>query len=388
MKKLILLGLSLMINSLVFSQEKDQPTAYFQFAGYAKADALFSIYYNGQPEIESPIKDIHLPSAIPIGANRTTYDTYFHAKESRFNFEVGGKIKGKTIRAFIELDFLLSKAGDERVSNSYNPRLREFYIEYDKIIIGQTWSNFMILILPDDLDFAGAAEGIIFNRQPQVRLTFGTWRFSLENPEFFLTPNGGGAFIASSGGVPDITIRKDFNGDWGTMSIAAIGRGVRLWDNQGERHLSTGYGLTIGTKLFIGERDDLRIMATTGNGLGRYAAIGFINAGALDTNNNIDLISSMNGYISYLHYWSENWKSSVNVSGFMAQNNASLGGSDQNRNAWSASANLLYQVSPELLFGGEVMYGYRDQESTTSGSFLRFQFSAKYSFNYKASLSK
>jgi hypothetical protein len=376
-----------LLPATIFAQETT-PTTYFQFAGYAKADALFTTYYNGQPAAESPIKDIHLPSAIPIGPARTTYDTYFHVKESRFNFEVGGKIKDKPIRAFVELDFLLSKAGDERVSNSYNPRLREFYIEYDKLIVGQTWSNFMILIIPEDLDFAGAAEGIIFNRQPQIRLTLGSWRFSIENPEFFLTPNGGGAFVASSGGIPDITLRKDFAGNWGSLSIAAIGRGVRLWDNNGERHLSTGFGITIGSKINIGQRDDLRIMATAGQGLGRYAAIGFVNAGVLDTNSDIELIGSLNGYISLLHYWSDNWKSSINVSAFTAQNNTVLGGLDQNRSAWSASCNLIYQLSPELLFGGEAMYGYRDQENGLSGSFMRLQFSAKYSFRYKSSISK
>jgi len=383
MYKLLILPL-LFIHVYVIAQTEENPTVYFNFGGYAKADFLFTQYNNGAPPPESPIKDIHLPSAIPIGNGIQTYDTYFHVKESRFNFDVGTTIKSKPIRIFIELDFLLSKAGDEKISNSYNPRLREFYIEYDKVIIGQTWSNFMILIIPEDLDFAGAAEGIVFNRQPQIRVTLGTWQFSLENPESFLTPFQGGAPVASSGGFPDITARKNFKGDWGTVSIAAIGRGIRLYDAQGDRHLSTGYGLTTGGKINIGQRDDLRLMYTAGYGLGRYIAIGFISAGTLDTADDIHLTSSMNFYISYLHYWSDHWKSSVNISVLDSYKDTALSGEDVNKSAWSVSGNLLYNVTPELMFGGEAMYGYRDQESGVNGAFTRVQLSAKYSFNFRS----
>lgn len=386
MKKIILLFWCL-APALVFAQE-NSPTSYFQVGGYAKADGIFSIYYNGDPGPESPIKDIHLPSAIPIGNGNRIYDTYFHVKESRFNFDLGGTIKGKPIRAFVELDFLLSKAGDERVSNSYNPRLREFYIEYDNLIIGQTWSNFMILIIPEDLDFAGAAEGIVFNRQPQIKLTLGTWQFSLENPEAFLTPNGGGAYLQSSGSFPDATARKNFSGEWGTASVAGIVRTIRIWDAQGENHITPGFGISAGSRLNIGSRDDLRFMVTGGSGLGRYVALGFINAGILEQNSDIKLIPSFNAYVSYLHYWTENWKSSVNISGFTSSNDTGLSGVDVNKSAFSVSGNLIYQVTPELMFGGEAMYGYRNQESDVSGAFLRFQFSAKYSFKFRSELAK
>lgn len=389
MIKQLLIWTLIFIQTLVFAQtEQSKLEVYFKFGGYAKADFLFSQYNNGSVAVGSPLQDIHLPSAIPIGNGIQTYDTYFHVKESRFNFDVGSTIKNKPIRVFMELDFLLSKAGDEKISNSYNPRLREFYIEFDKIIIGQTWSNFMILIIPEDLDFAGAAEGIVFNRQPQVRITFGTWQFSLENPESFLTPYQGGTPMVSSGGFPDITARKNFKGDWGTVSIAGIGRGVRIYDAQGDRHLSTAYGITVGGKIKIGKRDDLRLMYTAGYGLGRYIAIGFIPAGTLDATNKIDLVSSMNYYVSYLHHWGDHWMSSVNISVLESDRDTALSGIDVNKSAWSASGNLIYNVTPELYFGGEVMYGYRDQESGVNGSFTRVQLSAKYKFNFRTVMYK
>ena len=43
------------------------------------------------------------------------------------------------------------------------------------------------MIIPEDLDFAGAAEGIVFIRQPQVRFSWNKWQFALENPETVVT---------------------------------------------------------------------------------------------------------------------------------------------------------------------------------------------------------
>jgi hypothetical protein len=48
----------------------------------------------------------------------------------------------------------------------------------------------MTVIFPDDLDFGGAAEAIVFNRQSQVRYSTNDWRFALELPETTITPNG------------------------------------------------------------------------------------------------------------------------------------------------------------------------------------------------------
>ena len=61
---------------------------------------------------------------------------------------------------------------------------------YANWLFGQTWTTFQILDLPEDLDFAGAADGIIFNRQPLIRYTMGDWQFAVENAETTLDPNG------------------------------------------------------------------------------------------------------------------------------------------------------------------------------------------------------
>ncbi len=354
----------------------------FKFGGFVKLDMMVTNFNDGEPGPESPIKDIHLPGSIPVGEDITDYDTHMHVKESRFSMDVGSKVLGKPIHGFVEMDFLLSKAGDERVSNSYNPRLRHFYFEYGKFLFGQTWSTFMIVTLPDDLDFSGAGEGIVFNRQPQLRFTSGNWQASLENPETTYTPYQGGDFRTSSGGVPDVTLRRNFRSSRVDLSIAGIMRNPRFYDDQNERHGVLGFGVTGGGKIKVGKKDDIRFVATYGNGLGRYVAFQFVTAAVPDEDNDLTTINSYNGYIAYLHYWNDRFRSSVNGSYFMAENDTELTGDEVNKTAFSVSANLIYQPAPEFLMGIEMMYGYRELENEVNGDFTRLQLSAKYLFNY------
>ena len=365
------------------NEEKEKPKTTFKFGGFVKLDMLVTDFDDGEPGIESPVRDIHLPGEIPVGGSKEDFDTHLHVKESRFNLAVESEVLGKPISGLVEMDFLLSKAGDERVSNSYNPRLRHFYFEYGKFLFGQTWSTFMIVILPEDLDFSGASEGIVFNRQPQVRFTTGDWQFSLENPEATFTPYQGGSFETSSGGMPDAVVRKNFNTERNTFSISAIGRNPRFFDEEGKRHDVYGFGVTGGGKIMVGQRDDIRFVATYGHGLGRYLAFGFLTAAVPDADNELTTINAYSGYLAYLHHWNNKWKSSVNGSFLMGENDDELTGDEVNKSAFSGSANLIYQPTPALMMGVEFMYAYRELENEVNGDFTRIQFSARYSFGYK-----
>jgi DcaP outer membrane protein len=383
MKKLTwtILGLCIALGTAIAQESATEKKTTFSFGGFAKLDFMSTSFNNGAPGLDSPIRDIHLPSVIPIGGNRT-FDTHFHVKESRFNFDLNTELNGKKVHTYIELDFLLSKQGDQRVSNSYSPRIRHFYFTYGKWTFGQTWSNFMNVIIPDDLDFAGAAEGIVFNRQPQVRYSTNNWHFALELPETTITPNGGGAFITSSGGIPDMTVRRTFSGDWGNMGVSVIARELRYYEANGDRHGTMGFGLSTGAKLNVGEKDDFRISATYGNGLGRYLALAFLNGAVIRDDLDLETINSFNGYASYLHHWNDKWRTSVNYSFLSADNNAVYTGQEANKGAMSLSANIINSPAPQLMFGVEMMYGYRELEGGTKGDFYRLQFSAKYSFKY------
>ena len=245
-------------------EEADDRKTTFKFGGYVKADFLNTWYNNGDVASESPMRDIHLPSQIPIGSIDRNYDLDFHIKESRINFDVRTKLFGKEIQGFVEMDFLLSDQGDEKVTNSFNPRLRHFYFEWNGMLIGQTWSTFMMVVLPDEIDFSGAMDGLVFVRQPQFRYMYKNWWFALENPETTVNKFSSAAVTVTESEVfPDVIVRRNFEGDWGNWGLAGI---YRMLHTKDSLHQTTpGYGITTGGKLYVGDRgDDFRIVATAG----------------------------------------------------------------------------------------------------------------------------
>ena len=159
----------------------------------------------------------------------------------------------KEIHGFVELDFLLSGQGNERVSNSFVPRLRHFYFEWGNLLIGQTWSTFMIVVVPDDLDFAGAAEGLVFNRQPQIRYTYRDWQFAIENPETTLMAYQDPTIIETEKEiVPDIIVRRNFKLKRGFIGVSLLNR-VLSGKTEDDNELKTEYafGLSAGGKVFV-----------------------------------------------------------------------------------------------------------------------------------------
>ncbi len=365
----------------------------FSYGGFVKLDALSTYYRNGVVSLGNPMRDIHLPSQIPVGERDENYNLDFHVKESRFHFQTLTLADKHSLRVFLEMDFLLASQGNEKVSNSFNPRLRHIFFEYDNWLFGQTWSTFMILVLPEDLDFSGAGEGIVFCRQPQVRLSAGDWKISLENPETAVSinsENGAIGQVTNASRLPDLVVRRDFAGDWGTLGISLLGRelhfeGTSVFDEtQSVDDSEFGYGLSMGTKIKIGKRDKFLLQMTAGRGLGRYAALNFVNSSALDEDGRLHATDLVCGFIGYQHWWNDKLRTSINVSAFMADNPGEVTGGKVNSEAQSCSINLLCSPIPKLTLGAEAMYGRRELEDGTDGDFGRLQISMRYDFGYSS----
>jgi predicted porin len=357
----------------------------FDFKGYIKMDALSTYYRSGDVAPESPLRDFHFPGAIPTGGTNENYDLDFHAKESRFAFETNTDVgDDRSVKAFLEFDFLLSPAGDERVSNSWNPRLRHVYMAYDNWLFGQTWSTFMVVLIPEDLDFAGAAEGIVFIRQPQIRYSWNKWQFAIENPETVVTGYQSGERISTeSGRVPDLVARRNFSGDRGTLGVSAIARFLHYQDPGADiNDQAFGFGFTGGGELKVGEKDAVKAQLTVGRGLGRYVGLNFVNSAVLDADDDLETIGQVAGFVDYRHWWTDKLRSSANLSLCFADNDAALTGPDVNQAAQSISVNLLYSPRPPLTFGVEYMHAQRELEGGSDGTMDRLQFSARYAFGY------
>ncbi|MFV7783521.1 DcaP family trimeric outer membrane transporter [Shewanella marisflavi] len=351
----------------------------FKFGGYVKADVMFSDYSNGAPDSGNLSRQFYVPGTIYGTPGNGEQVVDFQARESRFNFKTVTDLDGHKLTGFIELDFMTHTDGNERVSNSYSPRIRHAFVSFDNWTVGQTWTTFQNPgALPENLDFVGAADGTPFVRQTQVRYTNGGFQFALENPETTVTPNGGGGRITSgSGMVPDFVVRYNFNTQGGSkFTLAGLARQLNL--EKGDIDSQTmGYGVSFTGVIPIGD-DDFKLSATAGDGMGRYMALNYANAGVLDADGDIDTISSYGGFASYRHWWNDKWRSSFTLSGFKADNDVALTGGLVNEESYSGYINLLYSPVKPMTVGVEYMYAENTKQNGDKGELNRVIFSVKY----------
>ena len=355
----------------------------FTYGGYIKLDTMWSDYSAGASAGTSVGRDFYVPSTLTVGDDDSS-DAVFdmHARQSRFNFGTSTLLdNGKKINSKIEIDFLASAAGgNERVSNSFAPRIRHAFITYDGWLFGQTWSNFQnVGALPETLDFVGPAEGTVFVRQAQIKYTTGAWSFSLENPESTITTTGGARVATDDASLPDFTARYTHKADWGNLVVTALARQL-TYKVGGIDADETSFGVSASGMFKVGD-DYIKFMLTQGKGLGRYVGLNVAH-GAVLNGDELDAIDSTSGFVAYQHKWSSQWRSTFLYSFFSADNNTdllSISG-DPTESTQSYSANILYSPVKRLTFGAELKHAERETQSGIDGDLDRLQFSVKYAF--------
>ncbi|MDX1677194.1 DcaP family trimeric outer membrane transporter [Arsukibacterium sp.] len=351
------------------------------FGGYVKLDAMYTDSSDGQ--IATGIgRDFYIPSLTPVGGadEGGTFD--FHARQSRFFFKTNTKLdNGKTLGGHIELDFMATSGGDERITNSYSPRLRQAFITYDGWLFGQTWSTFMDLnALPDTLDFIGNTDAMPFVRQAQIRYTSGNFQIAIENPETTVTPFGGGARITTDdNATPDLVFKYAQKTQWGSWSVSALVRQL-AYETATIDTTTSAFGLSATAKIMLANNNDIRMTATTGSGVGRYIGLNTANGGVLDANNELEAIDSSAFAIAYRHNWNSQWRSNLVYSVLSVDNDLGLTGAGVTKTTSSWTTNLIYQAAKKLMFGVEYKLANREAESGLDGDMHRLQFSAKYDF--------
>lgn len=356
----------------------------WDFSGYIKLDAFMSDYQDGTAPSSGYIgRQFYIPSTTPVGGTGDDVVTDFHARQSRFFFDVRQDLdNGETIKARIELDFMTVPVGDERITNSYAPRLRQAYFTYGNWLVGQAWSNFQNLsILPESVDFIGATDGIIFARQPQVRYSQGGFSVSVENPETTITPFGGGARITSSDGVvPDVTAKYTGKSGNFSYSLAGIVRQLAFdVDSDGNDETATGYGVSLGAKWQLGEHD-IRASYQTGSGLGRYLGLNTYNGAVIDANGELEAIDASGLTLAYRHVWSSKFRSNFVYSRGWADNDVALTGNAVTEFTQRLGTNLMYSPASNLTFGVELSRATRENEAGLDGDLTRLHFMAMYTF--------
>ena len=350
-----------------------------KIGGYVKLDAMWSDFGDGSPPTNIA-RDFYVPSQTPVGG--TSENTVFdmHARQTRINFGTETTMGEHKLKSFIEIDFMVVEppGADERISNSFSPRMRHAFLEYDNWLFGQTWTTFMnVGALPESVDFIGNTDGMIFVRQPQIRYTRGPWQFAVENPE--TTVSDGGTVIADDNEWPDFVAR--YNLKSGDLSVVLAGLLRQLTYNDGGAidDSEMGWGISVTGKLML-NKDDVRFGVNTGGGLGRYIGLNVANGAIVDASNQLEAIDSLGLFASFRHHWNEKYRSNFIYSQIDIDNNVTLSGGGATKKTWSARANLMFDWATNLTLGGEVALANRELENGQDGDLTRFQFMAMYKF--------
>ena len=356
-----------------------EPT--FYYGGYVKTDVISSSFSDGEVAGNSIGRDFFVPSTIPVGGGESSHVLDIHARQTRFHFGTRHSIDGAPLTTYIEFDFLTTPGGDERVSNSFTPRMRHAYVTWKNWLIGQTWNTFMdVATLPESVDFIGPSGGTSFGREPMIRYSRGGFAIAVENPESTITPLGGGRLTTSDNTLPELAARYTWKSDRGHLQLGGMLRQIAIDDQaSGLDATTTGWGLSLSGKLMLG-RDDLRFMVHGGEGLGRQVGLNFANGAALTDQGDLEAIPTLGGFVAFRHLWSERWRSNVAIGYIEVDNPVEFTGTGVNESSWSGQINLLYNPIPALSFGIEYLMAERELESGLDGRLDRIQFMTRYSF--------
>ena len=315
------------------------------------------------------------------------------AKRSRLNWDMRLDSSVGQFRAFVEGDF----AGD--AGNSDVLRLRHAYGQYNRFLLGQSWSTLMDnAATPEDVDFEGLNAQINV-RQPELRWTKGLgnnrpFALGMEDPSPSIT---GGTGVSR---FPDTIATISRARDWGHLQLGVIARnivGIPV-DEQGneitDESVSVfGWGLTFSGKIAVkkwGPRDNFMFQLNVGDGLGRYindlGTVGGFDAIFDPDDQDLDTITVFGGYTAFQHWWKRNplglFKAmrSTLVYGYVLVDQLDSMPGNFYRSTQRATANWLWSPIAQIDLGVEFLWGSRTNQDRQRATARQFQFVATFRF--------
>lgn len=370
------------------------------FGGFVKGDANYSSIGMGGDKIGNQNLVI---AQIPVGDNRLGEDskTTFYAKESRFWLKSFTPSAWGDINTFLEVDFL----GAQEVSN-YTPRLRHAYGSIGNFLAGFTWTTFLnVAAIPETLDPAGSIGELLNLRQPLVRWTqpFSVagapleFQAAVESPKSRLWADPSlkestDAFNFTNPNdehYPDLLARLNYNPDWGSLSLAAMGRQIRYTkQGAGREQEAWGGAASLTGRINTFGLDNVRFMLGYGDVYGRYAAFNAFEDAALDASGRLQLVKVYSATLAYQHWWDKAWRSTL-AYGYTAADQpefvrqaVNLNGTiaEMTQRGQSAHINLLWSPWLTTTFGLEYFYALRERADGQTGDLHRVQFSSRFNF--------
>lgn len=359
--------------------------------GYAKlmmnydTDGTHTAPYNG---------DLFCHYSIPVDGTRyaETDDLDLTARESRLFVTTSKETKYGTLTSKIEGDFFADINSDGPTwSNSHGFRIRHAYVKLqngkNSVLTGQTWTNFMDFAssMPT-MDFS-ADPGNPFVRQAQIKYQYDirpghNLSVSLENPTIGLCAAGPNVYAdcgaATQDKVPDMIVKYFYANDTFTFAPRAV---MRRFEIDGDSKF--GYGVAAGASMKIGNGHKIVMNAMYGDGIGRYAGLGFNTGAGLDANGEVDTFKyeSITGGVQF----KATDKLLVTVgAGYARQDSdeydeGTLGGA-ATKHTLGLHSYVYYNLTKELQYAVGVTYGKIEIQDGREGDMTRYQAYVKYSF--------
>lgn len=316
-------------------------------------------------------------SRIPLEGAHNNAQMKMSARDSRLWVKSRTPTEYGALRTLVEIDFWGSD-GNEKNVNAHNPRLRHAYLQIGGLTAGQTNSAFNAFVTVDTISFI---INDTFVRQPLIRLSFENetlgYDLSFEQPETTLVDKNGAMLTPQDDVVPDIIARVRYYPAWGEAALAVMGRFIAqdhtsLSDatQTTKKDSALGYGVNLSAKIKTFDRDDIRLDAQYGKGMGRYLAYDAYGAGFIDDTGEIALQESFGWHVGYRHYWAKTWRSTLAWAYARTKNDDRIVVSDRdavNKSASSLQANLFWDAVPNGLVGVEFAKGKREVFSGKKG---------------------
>ncbi|MAA65857.1 MAG: hypothetical protein CL581_13915 [Alteromonadaceae bacterium] len=327
------------------------------FGGFIKADMIYGSGGDGTLNTYS----VGLPRNFAKAAASTDdWKVGFTARESRFSFGTStDDVGGHRLQTYLEMDFNTAQdsPGNEVVSNSYNPRLRQAYGRWNGWEFGQTYTTFTDLAALPEILNQGKMAAFIYVTQPMIRYNMqapgGKFMVALENPE-----DGYGTNSYDDQSYPDLTARYEIRGNYGFYSVAGMLRNLED-DASGDEKLAGAVSLS--ARIPTIGRDDVRLQYNYG-ALGRY--MGLFTYPDVDLADQaageVDPLTTYGATAAYRHFWTPQWRSSLVGSYTEVVDDTAVQGAGSLLSYFDAStsvhANLLWSPHQNLTLGLEYSY--------------------------------
>ncbi|PIF73709.1 porin-like protein [Variovorax sp. 54] len=340
-------------------------------------------------------------------ASKRSGETSFEARESRLNVTTLTPTRYGDLRTLIEGDFY-GTGGTKASTNSVSFRLRHAMAEIGPWMFGQYWSNSADLMQgPDVYDFGGPVGLAALSRVPQIRYTWkinprSTFSTSIEQPTQDFSGADSVVFQAGYNNIstnsldklPDITARYVYDDTWGRQSFGFVARRLTATNvggagtagaALGDKTLSTtGYSLNNQGTFNVFGRDKLGYHLVWGKGAGRYitqqqpSAVLYPNVAGAP--NALDAIKSRGFNISYLHYWNDQWRSTIDYGKVRTTVPHPQLPLTTMSSVESVFANLIWSPVPQAELGLEYAWAKIKNDVPKSGIGSRLSFIGKYKF--------